>query len=89
MCSSRISPKADRQSLEQGLSKARAEGAYVEILKGEDPIPAIVDYARRHSITQIFVGHSVKKDLGTRMFGSTVSRLVRAARGIDVRVFPH
>jgi len=27
--------------------------------------------------------------LGTRMFGSPVSRLVRAARGIDVRVFPH
>jgi len=82
-------PEADRQSLEQGVSKARSEGAYVEILEGVDPIAVIVEYARKNSITQIFVGHSVKKDLGTRMFGSTVSRLVRAARGIDVRVFPH
>ncbi len=59
------------------------------VLEGEDPVETIVRYARSHGVTQIFVGHSVKKDLGTRMFGSTVSRLVRAARGIDVRVFPH
>jgi two-component system sensor histidine kinase KdpD len=82
-------PAADRTSLEQALAKAREEGAYVEVLEGEDFVETIVQYARRHSITQIFVGHSVKKDLGTRMFGSPVSRLVRAARGIDVRVFPH
>jgi two-component system sensor histidine kinase KdpD len=82
-------PDADRTSLEQALAKAREEGAYVEVLEGEDFIETILQYARTHSITQIFVGHSVKKDLGTRMFGSPVSRLVRAARGIDVRVFPH
>ena len=80
---------ADRKLLEQGLAKARADGAQVEVLEGEDPVETIVRYARSHGVTQIFVGHSAKKDLGTRMFGSTVSRLVRAARGIDVRVFPH
>jgi K+-sensing histidine kinase KdpD len=61
----------------------------VEVLDGEDPVTSIVQYARAHGITQIFVGHSAKRDLGTRMFGSAVSRLVREARGIDVRVFPH
>jgi len=80
---------ADRKLLEQGLAKAREDGAQVAVLEGEDPVETIVRYARSHDVTQIFVGHSVKKDLGTRMFGSTVSRLVRAARGIDVRVFPH
>jgi two-component system, OmpR family, sensor histidine kinase KdpD len=80
---------ADRKLLEQGLAKARESGAQVEVLEGEDPVATIVRYARSHSITQIFVGHSARKDLGTRMFGSPVSRLVRAARGIDVRVFPH
>ncbi len=80
---------ADRKLLEQGLAKAREDGAQVAVLEGEDPVETIVRYARSHGVTQIFVGHSVKKDLGTRMFGSTVSRLVRAARGIDVRVFPH
>src|SRR6266704_353975 len=81
--------EADRRLLEQGLAKARENGAQVEVLEGEDPVGTIVRYARSHGVTQIFVGHSAKKDLGTRIFGSTVSRLVRAARGIDVRVFPH
>jgi len=81
--------EADRKSLERGLEKARSEGAQVEVLVGDDPIETIVQYARSRAITQIFVGHSVKRDLGTRMFGSPVSRLVRTARGIDVRVFPH
>jgi two-component system, OmpR family, sensor histidine kinase KdpD len=80
---------ADRDLLEQGLAKARESGAQVEVLEGEDPVATIVRYARSHGVTQIFVGHSARKDLGTRMFGSPVSRLVRAARGIDVRVFPH
>jgi two-component system sensor histidine kinase KdpD len=80
---------ADRILLEQGLAKAREAGAQVEVLEGEDPVGTIVRYARSHGVTQIFVGHSAKKDLGTRIFGSIVSRLVRAARGIDVRVFPH
>jgi two-component system, OmpR family, sensor histidine kinase KdpD len=80
---------ADRILLENALAKAREVGAQVEALEGEDPVGAIVRYARSHGVTQIFVGHSAKKNLGTRIFGSTVSRLVREARGIDVRVFPH
>ena len=80
---------ADRKLLDQGLAKARENGAQVEVLEGEDPVETIVRYARSHGVTQIFVGHSAKKDLATRMFGTTVSRLVRAAQGIDVRVFPH
>ena len=80
---------ADRGLLERGLAKAREVGAQVEVLEGKDPVETIVRYARSHGITQIFVGHSSRNDLKTRMFGSPVSRLVRAAKGIDVRVFPH
>ena len=80
---------ADREQLEQALEKSKTSGLQVEVLDGEDPVTSIVQYARAHGITQIFVGHSAKRDLGTRMFGSAVSRLVREARGIDVRVFPH
>jgi two-component system sensor histidine kinase KdpD len=79
---------ADRKRLEQGLAAAREAGAQVETLEGDDPVETIVRYARSHGVTQIFVGHSARKDLGTRIFGSLVSRLVRAARGFDVRVFP-
>lgn len=80
---------ADRELLERGLARAREDGAQVEVLEGKDPVETIVRYARSHGITQIFVGHSSRNDLKTRVFGSPVSRLVRAARGIDVRVFPH
>lgn len=80
---------ADRKHLEEGLEQAKTSGLQVEVLEGEDPVTSIVQYARAHGVTQMFVGHSAKRDLGTRMFGSAVSRLVREARGIDVRVFPH
>jgi two-component system sensor histidine kinase KdpD len=79
----------DRASLEQGLAQARGEGLNVEVLDGEAVVETILHFARTHGITQIFVGHSTKRDLRTRLFGSSVSRLVRAARGIDVRIFPH
>jgi two-component system, OmpR family, sensor histidine kinase KdpD len=79
----------DKRQLDEALEKAKASGLQVEVLDSEDPVTSIVQYARAHGITQIFVGHSAKRDLGTRMFGSAVSRLVREARGIDVRVFPH
>jgi len=79
----------DQRQLEEALEKAKGNGLQAEVLDGEDPVTSIVQYARAHGVTQIFVGHSAKRDLGTRMFGSAVSRLVREARGIDVRVFPH
>jgi two-component system, OmpR family, sensor histidine kinase KdpD len=79
----------DQRQLDEALEKTKRNGLQVEVLGGEDPVTSIVQYARAHGITQIFLGHSAKRDLGTRMFGSAVSRLVREARGIDVRVFPH
>lgn len=79
----------DRQSLEAGLAKARENGARVEVLEGDDLADTILRYARSQGVTQIFIGHNTKKNLVTRMLGSSVSRLIREARGIDVRVFPH
>jgi two-component system sensor histidine kinase KdpD len=79
----------DQQMLQEKIDQARAAGAQVEAVEGEDPIEAIVEYARTHAVTQIFVGHSLTRDWRTRLFGNNVNRLVRAARGMDVRVFPH
>jgi two-component system sensor histidine kinase KdpD len=79
----------EREQLEGNLAEARAAGVRVDLLEGDDIVEAIVQYARSHGVTQIFVGHSMKKDWKTRLWGSPVSRLIRAAAGIDVRVFPH
>jgi two-component system sensor histidine kinase KdpD len=82
-------PAAEQSDVEEILARARAAGARVEVLEGDDPVETIVRYARTHGVTQIFVGHSMKKDWRTRLGGSAVSRLIRAAEGMDVRVFPH
>ena len=79
----------DLQAIEKNLAQARAAGARVDVLEAEDPVESIVRYARSHGVTQIFVGHSLKKDWRTRLWGSAVSQLIRAADGMDVRVFPH
>jgi two-component system sensor histidine kinase KdpD len=80
---------AEQKDVEEKLAQARAAGAQVDMLEGDDPVETIVQYARSHGVTQIFVGHSLKKDWRTRLWGSRVSRLIRAAEGMDVRVFPH
>jgi len=81
--------ETDKQEMEQNLARARAAGTRVEVLQADDPVEALVEYARSHGVTQIFVGHSLKKDWKTRLWGSPLSRLIRAAEGMDVRVFPH
>jgi two-component system, OmpR family, sensor histidine kinase KdpD len=83
------SSEEDHRAMEEKLARARDAGAHVDIVESDDPVESIVQYARAHGVTQIFVGHSMKNDWRTRLWGTPVSRLIRAAEGMDVRVFPH
>lgn len=83
------SSEEDHRAMEEKLARAREAGAHVDVLEAADPVESIVQYARSHGVTQIFVGHSMKKDWRARLWGTPVSRLIRAAEGMDVRVFPH
>jgi len=67
---------------------ARGQHATVEVLQGQDPVLPILEFARRRGITQIFIGHTLRHDWRSRFFSSPVDRLIDAADGIDVRVFP-
>jgi two-component system sensor histidine kinase KdpD len=80
--------RADQSTLDQKLALARAAGAQVEILDGEDPVTTLLDFARSRGITQLFIGHSQRTGIGARLWGSPVDRLIRRSRGMDVRVFP-
>lgn len=82
-----ISPR-DRAALEEKLAIAREAGARIEILDGEDPVDAILDFAHSQGITQIFIGHSQRFGVWSRLWGNPVEKLIRRARGMDVRVFP-
>jgi two-component system sensor histidine kinase KdpD len=83
-----LSPR-DREALEANLAAAREAGAKIAVLNAEDFVEAIVEYARSQRITQILIGHSLRHSWWDRLRGGPIDRLIRAAEGMDLRVFPH
>lgn len=81
-------PPAEKAVLEKNLAYARDAGARIEVLDAEDHVDAIIRFARAHGVTQIFVKRSGQESLWDRFLGSAIDRLIQAAEGIDVRVFP-
>jgi two-component system sensor histidine kinase KdpD len=79
----------DREAVDSSLEMARQLGAKVEILHGYEPIGTIMDFAHAHGITQVFVGHRLAEHWWEKFVPNPLDRLIAAAEGIDVRVFPH
>jgi K+-sensing histidine kinase KdpD len=79
----------DQLAIERNTMLARAQEAQIERLQAKDPVKAILAHARAHGITQIFVGHNLRRSWRDRLGGGFLDRLIRDAEGIDVRVFPH
>jgi two-component system sensor histidine kinase KdpD len=79
---------ADQRVLEENLCSARDAGAQIEALEGREPGRAILDYAAKHGITQIFVGHGQEGGWKSGFKANLVEQLILEADGIDVRVFP-
>jgi two-component system sensor histidine kinase KdpD len=78
----------DQAALDERLQIARAAGAKIEILEGEDPVAVIVDFARARGVTQLFIGHSQRSGWSARLWGNPVDKLIRRSHGMDVRIFP-
>jgi len=79
----------DEAHLRQHLDNARLLGAQTDVLDGDDPVEALMEFARAHRVTQIFAGHPSTEHWWYRFLGGPLDRLIRAAEGTDVRVFPH
>jgi two-component system sensor histidine kinase KdpD len=76
------------ETLQGNLEHARKLGAEVHVLEGTDPIATILNFAREQRITQVFIGHTQQK--AWKFWAPTpVERLIQAAEGMDVRLFPH
>jgi len=80
--------ESDQAALNERLEVARAAGARIEILEGDDAVAAILDFAASTGITQLFIGHSQRSGIGSRLWGNPVDKLIQRSRGMDVRVFP-
>ncbi|HXE30234.1 MAG TPA: hypothetical protein VN515_00375 [Terriglobales bacterium] len=81
--------RRQREELQTQLRQARQAGAEVAILEAGDFVKSVLDFARSRGVTQLFVGHSVRRHWWQRLSPSSLDRLIRAATDIDVRVFPH
>jgi two-component system sensor histidine kinase KdpD len=81
-------PPEEQTMLERNLAQARAANARIEALDGEDPADTIMQFARSHGVTQIFLANKLSQSWWDRIFGQPVDHLIRAAENIDVRVFP-
>src|SRR6267378_3282803 len=78
----------DQAALDRNLAIARELGAAVHVLEGHDPVRPLVTFAHEKGITQIFIGHSLRRGWWHRLRGNPVERLIGLAEGLDVRVFP-
>jgi len=81
--------QADREQLESHMALARELGAEVHCLTGEDFVQALLDFARNQRVTQLFIGHSMSDASKLRLTRSPIDRLIDAAEGFDIRLFPH
>ena len=80
----------DRLANERNAMLARAQDAHLDVLEGRDPVGTIIEYARKHGITQVFVGHTLTRRSwwAALVRRGPLDRLIRAAEGLDLRVFP-
>jgi two-component system sensor histidine kinase KdpD len=78
----------DRATLERNLATARAASATIAILRGDDIVDAILEFAGGEGITQIFVGHSQRSGFWEKFRPNPVERLIMKSGSIDIRVFP-
>ena len=79
--------RAAQETLDDNLAYARKLDAEVHVIGGSDAMEAILRFAREQRITQVFVGHSGQS--GWKFWrANPVDRLIEAAEGMDVRIFP-
>lgn len=74
--------------LQRNLEQAHALRADVHLLPGPGLVNPLLEFARSHRVTQIFIGHAGRGSWRSRLTGSPVEHLIRSAEGVDIRVFP-
>jgi two-component system sensor histidine kinase KdpD len=79
--------RATEEALGENLEYARRLGAEIHVLQGSDAMDEIIRFAREQRITQVFVGHTGQSSWKFWK-QNPVDRLIQAAEGMDVRVFP-
>ncbi len=81
----RIDSEAQRHLL-ANIERARELGAEVVRLQGQDPVTALIDFARSHGVGTIIIGRSHQPWWRQVLGRSVPLRLVREAEGFDLHI---
>jgi two-component system sensor histidine kinase KdpD len=79
-------PAPSRLAMEQHLEFARKLRVETRVLEGEDPAEALVEFARRNGVTQIFLSKPSKRLVGLVVLRDFVMKVVRLASDMQVTV---
>ena len=79
-------PEHQRQYVQADMQLARTLDAQAEVIEARDIAAAIVQYAREHGVTQIFLGRSGRSRWEALWGGSVINDVVSRSEGIDVHI---
>lgn len=91
-CTHRFAPKTtanQTEMIENYYKLARQLGCDVVKLTGKSISGELAAFAHERHITQIIIGHSRRTKLQTLLRGSTVSKLLKQTKNIEVHVIPN
>lgn len=91
-CTHRFAPRTtprQKETLDSYHKLAKQLGADVVTLKGKSVSQELINFAHERHITQIIIGHSRRTRLQTILRGSTVSKLLKQTKNIEVHVIPN
>jgi two-component system sensor histidine kinase KdpD len=91
-CTSVFAPKPTSRQLEmlQGhLKLAKQLGAEIVALTGKSIAAELAGFAQVRHITQIIIGHSTRTKFQTFLRGSTINKLLKKAKNIEIHVIPN
>jgi two-component system sensor histidine kinase KdpD len=91
-CTHFLAPKLteeDKEVLESHFMLAKQLGAEVYTLRGKSVSDELLKFAKKMHITQIIIGHSQRSWLQNLFRGSTVIKLIKKAKNIEIHVIPY
>lgn len=75
-----------RKSIERHLNFARNLHVETRVLRGEDEAQTLVEFARRHQVTQIFLARTNYRAWQQWLGGNLIHRVVRLAQDMQVTI---
>lgn len=81
--------KKDLELLESHYKLAKQLGAEVETLSGKSVSQELARFAEQKHITQMIIGHSRRTKLQTFLRGSTVAKLLKLLKDVEIHVIPN